>query len=103
MNHTPGPWHWDSDAIKGDPLDRRRYRVTALGRTITQIYYTSEWSGQAEADAKLIACAPDMLDVLRAVAAHFEDTDAPLGSAARALIQRVSSSPETSADSGAAK
>ena len=67
MKHTPGPWHWDSDPVKGDPLDRRRYRVVALGRTITQLYYTSEWSGQAEADAKLIAAAPALLESLRAI------------------------------------
>lgn len=92
--HTPGPWHWDSDPIKGDPLNRVRFRVVALGRTITQCYYASDESGQAEADAKLIAAAPEMLDVLRAVAKHFADTDAPLGSAARALIARATGSQE---------
>jgi hypothetical protein len=67
MKHTPGPWYWDSDPVKGDPLARRRYRVVACGRTITQLYYTSELSGQAEADAKLVAAAPALLESLRAI------------------------------------
>jgi hypothetical protein len=67
MKPTPGPWHWDSDLIPGDPLHRRRYRVVARGRTITQCYYSSEESGQAEADAKLVAAAPALLESLRAI------------------------------------
>lgn len=69
MTHTPGPWHWDSDPIKGDPLNRVRYRVTALGRTITQCYYPRDESGQAEADARLIAAAPAMADEIVALKA----------------------------------
>jgi len=34
---TPLPWHWDSDAVKGDPLSRNRARVTAVGKTITPV------------------------------------------------------------------
>jgi hypothetical protein len=66
-NYTPGPWHWDSDPVKGDPLNRLRYRVCALGRTITQCYYKSDETGQAQADAQLIASAPSLVDALRAI------------------------------------
>lgn len=66
MTHTPGPWHWDSDPIKDDPLGRVRFRVVAKGRTITQCYYSSG-DGAAEADTKLIAAAPLMLDALREI------------------------------------
>ena len=59
--HTPGPWHWDSDVVKGDPLGRVRYRVTAKGKTITQLYYNSD-DPHAEQDAMLIASAPTMRD-----------------------------------------
>jgi hypothetical protein len=62
--HTPGPWHWDSDPIKDDPLGRVRFRVVAKGRTITQCYYPSG-DEQAEADTKLIAAAPSMLKALK--------------------------------------
>ena len=63
MNHTPGPWHWDSDLVKGDPLNRRRYQVTTIGKTITQLYRSSG-DLYAEADARLIAVAPELLDSL---------------------------------------
>jgi len=68
MEYTPGPWHWDSDPVKGDPTGRIRYRVTALGKTITQTYYSSFEGGptNAEADTRLIAAAPELLEALRA-------------------------------------
>lgn len=62
--HTPGPWYWDSDPIKGDPLSRVRYRVAARGRTITQCYYSSG-DEASEWDTRLIAAAPDLLEALR--------------------------------------
>jgi len=71
--HTPGPW------IVEGPHDAP-WVSTADHRTILP---------QTVADACLIAAAPDMLDVLRAVAKHFKDTDVPLGSAARAIIAKV--------------
>lgn len=65
--HTPGPWHWDSDPVKGDPTGRVRYRVTTIGKTITQVYYSSFEGGptNAEYDARLIAAAPDLLEALK--------------------------------------
>ena len=61
--HTPEPWHWDSDPIKGDPLDRVRFRVTAVGRTITQMYYSSG-DPVAEADARrIVACVNSCADM----------------------------------------
>lgn len=65
--HTPGPWHWDSDPIKNDPLNRVRYRVVTTGKTITQCYYSSS-DEQAEWDARLIAAAPDLLAALKDMA-----------------------------------
>jgi hypothetical protein len=53
---TPGPWMWDSDPIKGDPLDRVRFRVVARGRTITQCYYSSG-DDIAQKEAAYIAAA----------------------------------------------
>lgn len=67
MQHTPGPWHWEADPVKGDPYGRVRYQVTALGKTVTRVYYSSFEGGptNAEADAKLISAAPDLLDAMR--------------------------------------
>lgn len=69
MSHTPGPWHWDSDLVKGDPLNRRRYQVTTIGKTITQLYHSSG-DLYAEADARLIAAAPELLDALKLCYEH---------------------------------
>lgn len=82
--HTAGPWHWDSDAVKNDPTGRVRYRVTALGKTVTQVYYSSYEGGltNAEDDARLIAAAPDMLALLQRFK-RFSETSGfsyPLGS-----------------------
>ena len=64
MSHTPGKWHWDSDLIKSDPLSRRRYRVSTIGKTITQVYHNSD-DPHAEADTRLIAAAPELLEALK--------------------------------------
>lgn len=66
---TPGPWHWEADVVKGDPTGRVRYQVTALGKTVTRVYYSSYEGGptNAKADAMLISAAPDMLEALIAV------------------------------------
>lgn len=61
-------WHWDSDPIKGDPLERWRFRVCTVGRTVTQMYYDSG-DRMVESEMKLI-CAmknalPDLLAALR--------------------------------------
>lgn len=70
MKHTPGPWYWDSDVVKNDPLERVRYRVVTRGKTITQCYYSSD-DENVEADARLIAAAPELLKELKAVEALY--------------------------------
>lgn len=91
--HTPGPWHWDSDPIKCDPLGRSRYRVTTIGKTITQHYYSSD-DPRCEADTKLIAAAPDLLASLQAMVDRYcddESLDSPIDEAARAAIAKATS------------
>lgn len=69
--HTPGPWMWDADPIKGDPLNSVRYRVVALGKTVTQCYYSSS-DEAAQHDARLIAAAPKLLEALKKIDAICE-------------------------------
>lgn len=60
--HTPGPWFYQerSDAythiVRGDG-----------NRFITQL--AQDTSGEAEANARLIAAAPELLDVVKRIAA----------------------------------
>jgi hypothetical protein len=44
--------------------------------------------GAGTATVQPMGLLEDAIDVLRAVAAHFQDTDAPLGSAARDVVRR---------------
>ena len=63
--HTPGPW-------KIAPVD-----ATGNGHAPTPH------------DMRLIAQAPALAALARRVAAHFADTDAPLGLAAAALLAEI--------------
>jgi hypothetical protein len=78
--HTPAPWHLDSEVLEGKPLLRVRFRVVAKGRTITQCYY-STGDEYAEADARLIAAAPELLAALKDILEVF--SLGPLGAAAK--------------------
>lgn len=69
-NHTPGPWHW-----QGDSLTHRQFDIYAPGSAPQQHVCTvnnlsvdklrQRDAAQAEANARLIAAAPDLLDALR--------------------------------------
>jgi len=90
--HTPGPWYWDSDPIKGDPLDRVRYRVVATGKTVTQCYYSSG-DEQAIHDARLIAAAPELLAALvklEAMAERYRPAGYPIPDAQKAARAAIS-------------
>lgn len=79
--HTPGPWMWDSDPVKGDQFGRVRYRVVARGETITNMHYSSYEGGptNAEANARLIAAAPELLEALqKSIALADSNRDAAL-------------------------
>lgn len=60
--HTPGPWHVDANYFS-DVLDSKGADVVTA--------FTPEGTGErpldeCEANAKLIACAPELLDMLKA-------------------------------------
>jgi hypothetical protein len=78
--HTPGPWRLDD--IGGDD-----YNAIAGGEDGSII--ASTWGGTHPANARLIAAAPELYEIAKRTAAHFEDTDAPLGIAARAALAKV--------------
>lgn len=86
--HTPGPWHWDSDPIKDHPDNRVRFRVCAKGRTITQCYYPSG-DGIAEADTRLIAAAPDLLEALEVAASIIGHPDDAMSKHIQSAISKA--------------
>jgi len=64
MSHTPGPWEasegWPSDVWHVDMSDGR-YSVI-----VSRADESAVWSAEeSQANARLIAAAPDMLDALR--------------------------------------
>ena len=92
--HTPGPWHWEADQVKNDPLGRIRYQVTTIGKTITRVYYSSFEGGptNAEANARLIAAAPELLRSLKWAMVHLQEVggeDCPDYVDARAAIAKA--------------
>ena len=67
-NHTPGPWTFKGRTVRGphprDPEGRTRIVANAIWDRGTYV-------GEAEANAHLIAAAPELLDVLElALRAH---------------------------------
>jgi hypothetical protein len=62
MNHTPGPWSVDtSHGITVDADTRRICRVPVTG------YLNVAWLREADANARLIAAAPELLRSLEAL------------------------------------
>ena len=92
---TPGPWlrdgltvyflDWDGEWRGSDnrPLLTNRFSLHLQGSP--QRIPLAE----LEANAKLIAAAPDLLAVVRDTAFHFAGTDSPLGQRAIAALVKV--------------
>lgn len=74
--HTPGPWQ-ASPAHEG-----RSISVETVGRASPSgvICSVHKWGigGMGEANATLVACAPDMLETLKRIAEVLSDADRPL-------------------------
>lgn len=59
--HTPGPWHAESS---GEPLAGWMVLARGQGNCVCS---TSNLKGRAEANARLIAAAPELLDAAKLV------------------------------------
>lgn len=98
--HTPGPWMAEASilaprtgALVGVYVAQQRSDGTPDGRVCECFGNCLVTTDEAlAANARLIAAAPDLLDVARRVAEYFADTDAPLGIAARAAIAKAEGS-----------
>ena len=80
LNHTPGPWQYH-DARKDDP--RNHYVEVKASPGLSFVF-----ADDLSADARLIAEAPAMLDLVQTVAAGNTDY-ADLEAMARAILDRL--------------
>ncbi len=63
--HTPGPWRIDDDP---DPITSYFVQVLASeGRIAEVILHSGERAGEGDANARLIAAAPNLRDVAEAL------------------------------------
>ena len=58
VKHTPGPWEWSDDG-NGNCWGRAGLKPCVLSATVHGLVYVDD------ADARLIAAAPDLLEALR--------------------------------------
>lgn len=67
-NWTPGPWEYLSEVgYAGDYPYTKAHRVKIGSETLTTYCHADGWSGEkvAEANARLMASAPDMYEALQ--------------------------------------
>jgi hypothetical protein len=61
IKHTPGPWEWDDEVwAEYDPEQRAPWLIGSDGQQVL----TGRIKCRTEADARLIAAAPDLLKTL---------------------------------------
>jgi len=84
--HTPGPWNWHGPYMAGG------FKVTALDHndvTMMDIYVKAETAAEAQANARLIAAAPDLLEALRKIASCESRFPGDVVDIARAAIAKA--------------
>lgn len=69
IKHTPGPWHWDDTVWDYDPEQQAPWLVDGRGDWILCGDIKCN-----EPNARLIAAAPDMADVLELIASYDDAT-----------------------------
>jgi len=92
--HTPGVWI----ATKGEYRGWTIGEASGDSRAIAEIPFAAHWSVHAEryeADARLIAAAPELLEALKAFVNDIVPNSPkdPLWEQARAAIQKAESTP----------
>jgi hypothetical protein len=94
--HTPGPWEWDDTVWSYDPEQQAPWLIQAGGRMDRVL------GGQItcnEADARLIAAAPELLDALKEMVRMAETEGWEGFEKAKAAIAKAS---PTTTDAGVA-
>jgi hypothetical protein len=107
MEHTPGPWTVEGTQIYAPWGDKRRV-IAKTGQT----YAWGDGYAMAEADARLIAAAPDLLAALQeglrerpskpgVIAEYWDWMDMARAAIAKAIGEKEKSAPAPSVRKGA--
>ena len=104
--HTPGPWLLELDNF-GDYTVHRQNETLAIAAVVNgEMRRMGNLSGQHEANARLIAAAPDMFEALKHILAGALSLPRFAEEEARAALAkaegRSSTSPATAAKTGGA-
>jgi hypothetical protein len=90
-SHTPGPWR--DETVTTAQAARMRgpepQDALVLGDDMTVIGVLYDFANRAPSNARLVAAAPELLQLAHRVADFFYETNAPIGEAARRLIAKA--------------
>ncbi len=89
VQHTPGPWHFDKSGNIAT-INEHEARPLFEPRTLGKLIASAHMDGgnlPVEANARLIASAPDLLAALEALIEYYGDDDDM--SDARAAVRRA--------------
>lgn len=64
--HTPAPWTAQNDGRDIISIQHSNNAPGAISMTLAKVTARMTWRSQAEANARLIAAAPDLLEALKA-------------------------------------
>lgn len=73
--HTPGPWEYDGEYIWADSIQGYVADPNTDDMTSGKYLPTSKAQAAIEANGRLIAAAPDLLKILKAVSDWHKGTD----------------------------
>jgi hypothetical protein len=64
MSHTPGPWRWDHESNVGNLIVDPERNAVATFQARSHLKW-AEQQAEREANARLIAAAPELLEALK--------------------------------------
>ena len=79
--HTPGPWTAQNDGRDIINIQHSNNDPGAISMTLAKVTARMTWRSQAEANARLIAAAPELLEALKAcdeAMSYMSEYDIPL-------------------------